>query len=898
MRFRLLLTFGLALTVQAAPAPVDYGRDVRPILSENCFYCHGQDGNKRKAKLQLNTRAGQRANDIVVPGQPAKSELIKRLFSTDPDELMPPPDSHRTLTAAQKELLQRWIAEGAKFEGHWAFEPLERPAVPGGKVISKTVISKSLSASKSGKLQTDSLRTDLLITPPPNPIDAFVLAKLQQEKLSPSPEASRETLIRRVTLDLTGLPPTPAEVDAYLADKKNGAYERVVDRLLASPHYGERMALPWLDAARYADSNGFQQDGDTFQWIWRDWVVKALNDNMPFDQFTIEQLAGDLLTNATVEQKIATAFNRNHMLNGEGGAIPEEQRHVALFDRVDTTATTWLGLTVACAQCHDHKYDPITQRDYYAMMAAFNNLPESGTVPGVPFKVRVAEPVLDVASPEQKAKLADMKARVAAMKEKEKDHTNKLATMQTEWEEKVAADENFPDAAIRDFARLPRNEKPARRESKLKAYFTEHVLPKLGKSPAADLAKLEKELNTFRNDEYPRVMVMAETKPRDTFLLDRGNYEARKEKVTFATPGFLPSMPTNQPRNRLGLARWLVSAEQPLTARVIVNRQWQTFFGMGLVKTSEDFGTQSEAPVHRELLDWLAAEFVNVPPASRREETLKNPTSLVESSDPGKLNASTRRDAGGTAWSLKHLHRLIVTSATYRQSSRLTPELRERDPENRLLARGARFRLPAMFIRDQALATSGLLVDKLGGKPVYPYQPKGIWDSLAITKERDFTYPQSTGEDLYRRSLYTFWRRTVAPANMFDTAMRNVCQVRLGATSTPLHALATLNDPTFVEAARALAERTMRDGGTKPDARLDFVFRRVLARHPDKNEAKLLRASLEKQLEKFRADPKAAEKFLTTGASPRDLKLDVVEHAAYAAVCLGILNLDEALTKP
>jgi hypothetical protein len=859
MRLALILNLSLVVATEAArpPAPVDYGREVRPILSENCFYCHGQDANKRKAELQLNTLAGQRTNDIVVPGQPAKSGLIQRILSTDPDEQMPPHDSNRTLTAAQKELLRRWVAEGARFNGHWAFEPLARPAVP------------------AVRGQKSEVR---------NPIDAFVLAKLREEKLSPSPEASRETLIRRVTLDLTGLPPTPAEVDAFLADKKAGAYERVVDRLLASPHYGERMALPWLDAARYADSNGFQQDGDTFQWIWRDWVVKALNDNMPFDQFTVWQLAGDLLTNATVEQKIATAFNRNHMLNGEGGAIPEEQRHVVLFDRVDTTATTWLGLTVACAQCHDHKYDPITQRDYYALMAAFNNLPENGVAPIIPYKVRVAEPLLDVATPEQKAKLADYKARIAALKEKEKDYTNKLATMQREWEEKVAADENFPDAAIRDFAKLPRNEKPARRESKLKAYFNEHVLPKLEKSPAADLAKLEKEYNNFRNDDYPRVMVMAETKPRDTFLLDRGNYETRKEKVAFATPGFLPSMPTNEPRNRLGLARWLVSAEQPLTARVIANRQWQTFFGTGLVKTSEDFGVQSESPVHRELLDWLACELRN---------------------DEARMTNGSERTASSFAirhssfpWDMKHLHRLIVTSATYRQSSRVTPEMRERDPENRLLARGARFRLPAMFIRDQALATSGLLVDKLGGKPVYPYQPKGIWDSLAITKERDFTYPQSAGEDLYRRGLYTFWRRTVAPANMFDAPTRNVCQVRLGATSTPLHALTTLNDPTYLEAARALAERALRHGGQKADARLDFAFRRVLARHPDKDEKKMLRASLDKQLARFQSDLKAAETFLTTGASPRDMKLDTAEHAAYAAVCLGILNLDEALTKP
>ena len=865
-----------ALT-QAASAPprVNYGREVRPILSENCFYCHGQDANKRKAKLQLNTRAGQRTNDVVVPGQPDKSELIRRIYTTNTDDQMPPLDSHRVLTAAQKSLLERWIAEGAEYSGHWAFEPLEKPKLP---------------VVKHQKWVR-------------NPIDQLVLTKLEANKLAPAPEAARETLIRRVTLDLTGLPPTLAEVDAFLADKKSGAYERVVDRLLQSEHYGERMALPWLDAARYADSNGFQQDGDTFQWMWRDWVVRALNTNMPFDQFTIEQLAGDLLPEATVEQKIATAFNRNHMLNGEGGAIPEEQRHVILFDRVDTTATTWLGLTVACAQCHDHKYDPITQRDYYALMAAFNNLPENGVTPIIPYKVRVAEPLLDVATPEQKAKLGDLTSRLKALKEMQKDFTNQLETLQREWETKVAADEKFPDAAIREFAMLPRNDKPGPREARLKEYFTDKVLPGLSTSPATAIGKLERELNNFKNDDYPRVMVMAETKPRDTFVLDRGNYEARKDKVVFSTPAFLPSMPTNAPRNRLGLARWLVSAEQPLTARVVVNRQWQMFFGLGLVKTSEDFGVQSEAPAYRELLDWLAAEFANVPPASRREEATENAQRLVESGDAGKSPASTRRDTAATfssttAWNLKHLHRLIVTSATYRQSSRVPPELLERDPENRLYARGARFRLPAMLLRDQALAASGLLVNKLGGKPVYPYQPKGIWDSLAITKERDFTYPQSSGADLYRRSLYTFWRRTVAPANLFDASTRNVCKVRTGVTSTPLHALTTLNDPTYVEAARALAEHVLRDADAKPGARLDYAFRRVLARHPDQAEAKLLRASLDKQLVKFRADQASAEAFLSNGASPRDSKLDAAEHAAYAAVCLGILNLDEALTKP
>jgi mono/diheme cytochrome c family protein len=845
----LLLLLALVPAARGA-ARVDYDRDVRPLLSENCFYCHGQDANKRKAKLQLNTREGQRAKEVVVPGRPDRSELVQRIFSADPEEQMPPPDSHRTLTTAQKEQLKRWVAQGAEFTGHWAFETLHRPPVP----------------------KTPWFRLFGPKFPIRNPIDAFVRAKLKQAGLSPSPEASRETLIRRVTLDLTGLPPTPEGVDAFLADKKPDAYERVVDRLLASEHYGERMALPWLDAARYADSNGFQQDGDTFQWIWRDWVVKAINDNKPFDEFTIEQLAGDLLPDPTREQLIATAFNRNHMLNGEGGAIAEEQRHVILFDRVDTTATTWMGLTVACAQCHDHKYDPIRQRDYYALMAAFNNVPENGVTPIIPYKVRVAEPLLDVASPEERAKLADLKTRVAEMKSRREIFTNSLAEMQRDWEEKVAKDESFPDSAIREFARLPPNEKPGRRESKLKAYFNEHVVPTLEASPAADLAKLERELDNFKNDDYPRVMVMAETKPRETFILERGNYEAPKEKVEFATPAFLPPMPTNAPRNRLGLARWLVSAEQPLTARVIANRQWQIFFGLGLVKTSEDFGVQGEPPAQRELLDWLAAEL--------REPSVA-------------LGAET-----GRRWDMKHLHRLIVTSSTYRQTSSVSPDLLERDPENRLFARGARFRLPSMLIRDQALAASGLLVDKIGGKPVYPYQPEGIWDSLAITKERDFTYPQSTGEDLYRRSLYTFWRRTVAPADIFDASTRNVCKVRTSITSTPLQALTVLNDPAYVEAARVLAEHALQHAGPDADRRLDFAFRRVLARHPDKAETKLLRASLEKQLRKFRAKPTAAEAFLTTGASPRDPKLNATEHAAYAAVCLGILNLDETVTKP
>ena len=815
-------TLGTALAIPTPP-PVDYAHDVRPILAENCFYCHGQDATKRKAKLRLDTREGQLSHEVIIPHQPDDSDLITRIFSTLDDEQMPPANSHRALTLAQKALLKRWVAEGAPYTPHWAFTAITRPTPP-------------------------TVRREKWVH---NPIDRFVLARLESEQITPSPEAPRATLIRRVSLDLTGLPPTPTELENFLADKSPDAYERLVDRLLASPHYGERMALPWLDAARYADSNGYQQDGDTFQWIWRDWVVKALNTNQPFDQFTIEQLAGDLLPTPTTEQRIATAFNRNHLLNGEGGAIPEEQRYVTLFDRVDTTATNWLGLTVACAQCHDHKFDPVTQRDYYSLLAGFNHVLENGIVNGSTAKVRTAAPVLDLATPEHKAQLAALEAKLAAMKSSEL-----IAKIRADWEAKIAGDEKFPDPVLRATAALPAKERLELPAGDLRRYFFKQVLPVL--NPEID--HLLSELNRLKTDEYPRVMVMDDNQPRDTFILDRGNYEVHLEKVSFATPTFLPPLPADAPRNRLGLARWLVSPEQPLTARVIVNRYWQTFFGLGLVKTSEDFGVQSDAPVHQALLDWLATEF---------------------------------REGG---WNTKNLHRLIVTSATYRQSSRVTPALLERDPENRLYARGARLRLPAMVIRDQALAASGLLVDKLGGKPVYPYQPADIWDSLAITKERDFTYPQSTGDDLYRRSLYTFWRRTVAPANMFDTSARNTCNVRTAITSTPLHALTTLNDPTFIEAARALAARTLR-ATTSRDRRLEHAFRLVLARNPDATEKKILRASLAKQLARFTADPSAAQTFLAVGAIPRDPTFAVAEHAAYTAVCLALLNLDETLTK-
>ena len=813
-----------SLSAAVQTRDVDYGRDIRPILSENCFYCHGQDASHRKGKLRLDTLDGQRAKDAVIPGKPNDSELIKRILTKDPDEQMPPPDSHRHLTDAQRELLRKWITQGAPFDGHWAFTAPVRPEEP-----------KNRSATWAR-----------------NPIDRFVAAKLDGYDLFPSVAADKETLIRRVSLDLTGLPPEPAEIDAFLADMAPDAYEKVVDRLLASPHYGERMALPWLDAGRYADSNGFQQDGDTYQWVWRDWVVQAFNANMPFDQFTIEQLAGDLLPESTREQKLATAFHRNGLLNGEGGNIAEEQRNVLLFDRVDVTATNWLGLTMACAQCHDHKYDPITQKDYYSLMAAFNNVPENGTAGRITQKIRSADPMIDLATPEQKAKKSELEKSLNAAR-------NVMKQEQIAWQKRVlVGDDGVSDDAIVELIRrCPTPELSKDENEKIRKYFDEKVVGSLESRPKAKVQEWENKLNDLK-DDYPMVMVMSDAKPRETHILERGNYESPKAKVEIDTPGFLPPLPPDAPRNRLGIARWLVAKDQPLTARVIANRVWQTFFGLGIVKTAEDFGIQSEAPLHRELLDWLAVEL---------------------------------RDSG---WDLKRLDRLIVTSTTYRQVSRVTPSALERDPENRLFARAPRFRLPSFFIRDQALAASGLLVRSIGGRPVYPYQPKDIWDSLAITKERDFTYPQSTGQDLYRRSLYTFWRRTVAPANMFDASQRQTCMVRSTATSTPLHALTTLNDPTFIEAARALATKVMPE---KPEQRLAVAFRRVLSRWPDEAERALLAKSLEKQRTRFVADPKAAEAFLSVGESKRDPALDVVQLAAHAAVCLGILNLDEAVSR-
>jgi hypothetical protein len=829
--FLVLIVLPEGTQTRAAPPPVDFGREILPILSDNCFRCHGPDARARKAKLRLDTPDGalRKADPVIVAGKSADSELVRRIASTEAAEVMPPPKSNRKLSPRQIELLRRWIDEGAGWGKHWALERPQRIALP---------------------LVRDSHW-------PRNAIDAFVLARLEAEGLRPSPEAAKETLIRRVTLDLTGLPPTPEEVDAFLADAAPGAYEKVVDRLLASPHFGERMAWEWLEAARYADSNGYQGDGERTMWPWRDWAIDALNRNMPFDQFTVWQLAGDLLPNATSEQKLATAFCRNHMINGEGGRIAEENRIDYVMDMAETTATVWLGLTFNCCRCHDHKFDALTQRDYYGLFAFFNQTPVNGGGgdPQTP-------PVLSFTTPEQTARLDALNESLRKAAQEVDEAERKLFPRpagQSAAESPKAAGLK-PD--ILSLLKLPAEKRGRGQLEQMEKHWqaTEPAYVALLKKQRAAL-----EARDGLSRSAVRVMVMEDMpKPRDTFLLTRGSYEKPAEKVGAAVPAALVSPGMAVPgssgmsNNRLGLARWLVSPDNPLTARVTVNRAWQQLFGTGLVKTSEDFGVQGEKPSHPELLDFLATEFVR------------------------------------SGWDVKALYRLIVTSATYRQASKVTPALVERDPPNRLLARGPRFRLPSWIVRDQALAASGLLVRRMGGPPVKPYQPAGVWEEATFGGKR---YQQDRGEALYRRSVYTFWRRIVGPTVFFDTAARQTCVVKPTRTNTPLHALTTLNDVTFVEAARVLAGRVLAASGPSPEERIDRAFRLVLARRPTSAERQVLAASVARVRREFAADPQAAHKFLGAGESPRDARIDPVEHAAWAAVCSAILNLDEALTK-
>ena len=998
----------------ATAGAVAFNRDIRPILSDNCFACHGPDSAKRKAKLRLDTREGLFAErdgkSIVKPGHPNQSELARRIATSDEDDLMPPPKSGKALTKVQMALLQRWIAEGAPWEGHWAYQPVRHPPVPEVKQPAW----------------------------PNNDIDRFILARIEKERLAPSPEADRRSLIRRLSFDLTGLPPKPEDVRAFEQDPSLEAYGQWVERLLASPHFGERLAMYWLDVVRYADTDGFHADNYRSVWPYRDYVIRAFNADEPFDQFTIEQLAGDLLPNATLDQRVASTYNRLGRSTEEGGAQPKEYLAKYAADRARSVGTVWLAATTGCAECHDHKFDPITTRDFYRLEACFADIKEAG--------VGKREGSL-VPSPEQAADLKRLDGQIAGLEQTLTNCTAELVEAQAKWAEATAADltagkqawatvkpervvsaggatltalddlsvlssgEN-PDhdtytvtlctdqphltaielealthptmkngglsrangnfvltdveveaarageatatrvelaSAIADFSQdgypvanaidgksdtgwaVAGHEKPADHRAvftfakpvaagpdrtltvrlKFESSFKQHAIgrfrlsltsidhpdltgsglpdavAKALRQPAAartpeqlDLLKrhflavtplLDKpraELAATRKERealvarIPTTLMTVAVEPRVTRILPRGNWmNDSGDIVEPAPPEFLGGAPLKDRRaTRLDLARWLVSRENPLTARVFVNRLWKLYFGVGISKQLDNFGVQGEWPTHPELLDWLAAEFM---------------------------------DSG---WDVKHMVRLMVNSRTYRQSSQESEELRERDPFNRLYARQARFRIDAEMVRDNALSVAGLLVDKVGGPSVKPYQPAGYWDQLNFPKR---TWENDTGEGLYRRGLYTFWCRTFLQPSLlaFDACPREESTAERMPSNTPLQALALLNDPTYVEAARVFAARVLRCGGSDANAAIDWAFNQALDRKPTATEREVLAGLLREELQRFSANPESASQLLAEGASPVPANLKAPELAAWTEVTRAILNLHETIER-
>lgn len=764
LRILLLISF-LALTPLhsdgADQAAIHFTSDVRPILSSKCWNCHGPDEQARQGELRLDER--QFARHVLQAEADSIPALIERIQSDDPDLRMPPASAKKPLTRDEIEILTRWVHQGANYERHWAFVSPQRPRLPE---------IRNRSAAR-------------------NPIDHFVIAQLESRQLAPSPPADRETLIRRLSLDLTGLPPTIDEIDEFLSDQSPNAYERVIDRLMKSPRYGEHMAVPWLDAARYADTDGYQNDRYRYMHVWRDWVILSLNENKPYDEFLIEQIAGDMLPEATLKQQIASGFCRNHRINSEDGSIPAEWHVENVVDRVDTLGTAILGLTIGCARCHDHKYDPVTMREYYQLFAYFNNVPEWGVGPNngnsPPF-IRVPD----------------------------------------SWPH-LAPEENV--------AQIPEPLKLRRaREEKGNG---------LKRPQAGDIKT---------------VMVMHEMPtPRSTYLLERGQFDLpdKTEVLQPGVPQVLNAFSDSAPRNRLELAQWLVDPRHPLTARVAVNRMWQQFFGTGLVRTPENFGRQGEYPTHPQLLDWLAIQFIE------------------------------------SGWNTKALQKLILMSGTYRQTSRTTAQLAERDPANRWLSRGPRFRLHPFALRDSMLASSGLLVERLGGVPAKPYMPPRIWRSISNNK-----YEQDKGDQLYRRSVYTFWRRTIPPPTManFNSAEREVCVVRKDRTNTPLQALTLMNNITFVESARFLAERMLRHSKQDPQA-IEYGFQLLVSREPSAAELELFTDAFTTFRHQYSGNEAAAKKLLGVGERSRDESLDPIRHAAMTLTASLMMNLDEAITK-
>lgn len=841
--FGALLLFGVTSKVNAED--ISFNRDIRPILSDRCYYCHGFDANHREADLRLDIR--EEAEYVWDVDSPDDSELLYRITSDDPELVMPPPEAHKAaITKDEADLIRRWIAEGAQYEPHWAFTPPQRSALT----------EKNDAA-----------------------IDVFVQRRLTRQDLTLLHAAPPAQLLRRLSLDLTGLPPDVDQMRQFeiaYSRQPNQAYEDAVDRLLASPRFGERMATEWLDVARYADTNGFQQDLNRTNYPWRDWVIRAFNDNMPFDQFTIEQLAGDLLDDPTTDQLVATAFNRNHMINGEGGAIVEENLAKYSFDRVETTSTAFLGLTVGCAQCHDHKFDPIKQADYYSLIAMFNQMDEPGGVSkrwttagegsNGPEPFGVARPFVALGRDEDKANIAALHQEVVAARKNLKSEESEYGPAFVSWVEEMRAD---PDLIVQrlknDFLQRVVGTAPLHKlengeTKRLLEFFLDNDTRWKALSDAIKTASRAEEAALV---DVPHVMIMRDDKPRETFILERGNYETPGEKVAPGVPSFLPQLPDDVKADRLSLARWIVSKKNPLTARVVVNRYWQLLFGRALVETPDDFGLQGALPTHPELLDWLAVEFM---------------------------------DSG---WDVKHLLKTIVMSQTYQQTSQVAAARIEEDPENKLYARGPRHRLDSRFIRDSALAISGLLTPTIGGPPVKPYQPPGIWEEMSLGKNK---FHQSSGEDLYRRSLYTFWRRVVGPTNFFDVTARQVCSVRAMRTSTPLHALTVLNDTTYVEAARVWAGKIISriEGDELANERvaIEEAFFAATARQPNEAEVRLLSDALNDAMDRFTNDSGKAQQLLGVGDATRNEDLPTADHAAWTILCLLVFNLDEAISKP
>ena len=820
----------VAEAYQDLPEKIEFNFHVRPILSDRCFSCHGPDENARKANLRLDkeevvySKIPKKETFTIYPGQPEKSQLIKRIFSGDPDLVMPVPESNLSLSSREKAILYKWIEQGAQWQTHWAYTPPKKLTLPSTE---------------------DSLW-------PRNEIDLFVLKQLEAVGFSPSKEANKTTLIRRLSFDLTGLPPSLEAVNNFVNDASEAAYENLVDSLLASSSYGERWAWEWLDVARYADTNGFQGDFTRDMWPWRDWVIRAFNQNMPYDQFTIKQLAGDLLPKPSTDDIIATAFNRNHPYNTEGGTIPEETRVVNVFDRVETTATTWMGLTVNCARCHDHKYDAITQREYYQLFDYFNQTSEEGGGWGGKIK-----PLLNLSAEKKKAKMSGLDKII----EKLVEQVEAYEVIKFPRPIGLPASESSVAKELKGLD--PRILlKPARGRGTgefriLAAYFGErdNTYAKL----LSEVFKTKRSYDQMA-ETATMVMVMDQIQePRPTYILDRGVYNnpILDEIITMDVPKVLPALPGGVANSRLAFARWLVADNHPLTSRVTVNRYWQYFFGKGIVKTTEDFGVQGALPTHPELLDWLAADFQE------------------------------------NHWDLKKLFKKIVMSATYRQTSEATQKALNLDPENNYLARAARMRLASWMIRDQALYISGLLRDSLGGKPVKPYQPEGIWSEATFGKT---VYKQDAGDALYRKSLYTFWRRIVGPTFLFDNASRQLGSVKTINTNTPLHALTTLNDITYLEAARVFAERTMYY--TIDDrARIHHIFKCFTSRDPGKEELDILQKRFTAIRENYYETPEEAKALISIGDYPKNSTLPQADHAALTAITSLIMNLDETLNR-